>query len=127
MSFLLDPPALFLLGLLAGTLYRRSRVFGSSVFRRTTVLNALTAFEVVVVLVFLAYSALLYLNVIYFPWPFPKMYNGIDWMLNSGLQLNLPRTPATDLVGLLIFATYPFWMWLGTRLAFAGFNLRNSS
>ena len=117
MSFLLDPPILFLLGVLTGAVLRLTRVFGNSIFRRTNTLNALTGFELIVTFVFWIYSGLLYLNVIYFPWPFPRLYNGIDWMLNSGLPLNLSRTPTTDLVGLVIFATYPLWMWLGTRLA----------
>jgi hypothetical protein len=125
-SFLLDPPALFVLGLLVGTLYRLTRVFGSSVLRRTPTLNVLTAFNVIVIVVFWVYSGLLYLNVIYFPWPFPKLYDGINWMLNSGLPLSLSRTHTTDLVGLVIFATYPFWLWLGTRSASTGFKLSKS-
>ncbi len=122
MSFLLDPPALLVIGLLGGVLYRLTRVFLDRVFGRNSTLKALRTFEAIVTLAFWVYSALLYLGVIYFPWPFPRLYDGIDWMLNSGLPLQLSRSRTTDVIGLAIFAIYPFWIWLGRRLALTGLN-----
>jgi len=66
---------------------------------------------------------LLYLNVIYFPWPLPRWYQGSNWMLNSGLPLGLTRTPTTDVAALAIFATYPVWFLIGTELGKAGHRL----
>ena len=80
-------------------------------------------FGALVVAVFWAYSALLYLNVIYFPWPLPHWYGGTDWMLNSGLQLGLARSATTDALAVAVFATYPVWFYLGTELGLAGHRL----
>ncbi len=73
-----------------------------------------------IVSIFWAYSALLYLNVIYFPWPLPRWYGGTNWMLNSGLPLGITRNTSTDLAALVIFATYPVWFYLGAELGRAG-------
>jgi hypothetical protein len=78
---------------------------------------------VVVVIIFWAYSALLYLNAIYFPWPLPRWYGGTDWMLNSGLPLGLARSTTSDLLAVVVFATYPLWFYLGTELGLAGHRL----
>jgi hypothetical protein len=122
-SFLLDPPALLIIGFIAGKAYYLMMAFGDRIFTRGSSKRNLLIFGVVVVLVFWAYSSLLYLDVIYFPWPFPRWYGGIDWMLNSGLPLGLTRTSSLDVVGAVIFATYPIWFYIGTELALAGRSL----
>lgn len=124
MSFLLDPPALLLIGFLAGKIYSLSIAFGDSFFRKGMTKRALVAAGILTILIFWIYSSILYVDAIYFPWPFPKLVGGNDWMLNSGLPLSLTRTPATDVIGVVIFATYPFWFYLGTQLGIAGINLR---
>lgn len=124
MSFLLDPPALLLIGLLAGKIYSLTTAFGTTFFRRGPTKTALTVVGALVILIFWVYSSLLYIDVINFPWPFPRMFGGIDWMLNSGLPLGLTRTSATDIIAVVIFATYPFWFYLGAQLGIAGINLR---
>lgn len=73
--------------------------------------------------IFWAYSAALYLDVIYFPWPLPYWYAGTSWMLDSGLPLGLARSAASDVAAVVIFATYPLWFFLGTELGKAGHRL----
>lgn len=100
MSFLLDPPALVLIGVLIGR-YVRPRSRG----------NRLAAG---VVVAFLAVSSLLYLDVL--PWWLGEWMSGTDWMLNSGLGTNLTRQPGTDVLAVVLFAAYPLWMKLGLDL-----------
>lgn len=52
-------------------------------------------------------------------WRLCRARSGRDWMLNSGV-LNLDPDRAgtpTHLVSGALFATYPFWLWLGLRHA----------
>ena len=123
MSFLLDPPALLLIGFIAGKVYYLASAFGGRVLSRGSLRRELVLAGTAVVALFWAYSASLYLNLTYFPWPLPRWYGGTDWMLNSGLPLGLSRTAETDLVALLIFATYPLWFYLGSELGRAGHRL----
>jgi hypothetical protein len=97
MSFLLDPPALVLLGVVLGR-YVPSR-------RRRLRLAAGA------VVLFLAVSTLLYLDVV--PWWLGGWMSGSDWMLNSGLDTDLRRQPGTDVLAVVLFAAYPLWMKLG--------------
>lgn len=138
MSFLLDPPILLLIGLLAGKVNYLTMIFDDSLFTRGKRIDLLqTGHEVflasgwnllviglIVNAVFWSYSSLLYTDVIYFPWPLPKLFEGSDWMLNSGLPLGLQRTQATDIAAVIIFASYPFWYWLGNRMGLAGMKIR---
>lgn len=120
MSFLLDPVALVLLGFVSGKAYYLLSVFGDRVLRRGVLKKELLVAGAVVVAVFWIYSALLYVGTIYFPWPLPRWYGGIDWMLNSGLPLGLTRSPASDVLALVFFAAYPVWFYAGTRLGLSG-------
>ena len=120
MSFLLDPIALLLLGFVAGKAYYLLSAFGDRILRRGALRRELLICGAVVVAVFWLYSSLLYLNVIYFPWPLPRWFGGIDWMLNSGLPLGLARTSTSDLLAVVFFAAYPLWFYAGTRLALSG-------
>lgn len=124
MSFLLDPLALLVIGILAGKVYSLTVAFGDNFFRRGMVKRALIVVGILATLVFWIYSSLLYVDAIYFPWPLSRLVGGNDWMLNSGLSLGLTRTTASDFVGGLLFATYPFWFYLGTQLGIVGINLR---
>jgi hypothetical protein len=114
------------IGFVAGKIYYLALAFGDRVFSRGGARDGLVAAGVATVSVFWAYSALLYLDVIYFPWPLPKWYGGADWMLNSGLPLGLSRNGTTDVAAVVIFATYPFWFFLGTELGKAGHRLAQS-
>ena len=44
-------------------------------------------------------------------------------MLNSGLPLGLARSATTDVLAVVVFATYPVWFYLGTELGLAGHRL----
>jgi hypothetical protein len=123
LSFLLDPPALVIIGFVSGKAYYLLLAFGDRLFSRGAAKKQLLLFGAAVVAIFWAYSALLYLNVIYFPWPLPHWYGGTNWMLNSGLPLGISRSPTTDVLAVIIFATYPLWFYLGAELAKAGHRL----
>lgn len=126
LSFLLDPPALLLIGFLAGQVHYLIVVFGDRIITRGASRRNLAIFGVAAVVIFWAYSALLYLGVTYFPWPFPRWYGGTEWMLNSGLPLGLAQTSATDIIAVVIFATYPLWFYFGTKLGLPGARLSST-
>lgn len=126
LSFLLDPLALILIGFIAGKLYYLLVVFGNGIFKRGALKNGLIVVGAVVVVIFWTYSVALYLNVIYFPWPFPLWYTGTDWMLNSGLPFGLTRSLVSDLAAIVMFTLYPFWFYFGSELSLAGLRLTKS-
>jgi hypothetical protein len=115
MSFLLDPFALLLIGYLAAKVNYLALIFEQHIHRRGQLRRNLFIVGGVVVPVFWLYSSLLYLDVIPFPWPLARWFGGTTWMLNSGLPLGLIRTPVTDGAAFLVFASYPFWYYLGTK------------
>ncbi len=112
-----------MIGFLAGKVYYLALAFGHRVLSRGEVRKGLLIAGAVTIFVFWVYSALLYVGSLYFPWPFPMWVGGTNWMLNSGLPLGLARTPTTDLVAVVIFATYPIWFYLGTELGKSGHRL----
>ena len=120
MSFLLDPLALLFLGFVSGKSYYLLAVFGDRLLRRGSLKKELLLAGMTTVAIFWAYSALLYVSVIYFPWPLPRWYVGTDWMLNSGLPLGLTRTSGSDVAAIILFAAYPLWFYAGTRLGLSG-------
>lgn len=138
MSFLLDPAILLLIGLLAGKVNYLTMIFDERFFSRGKRFKFLPpgyelflasgwnlfVIGVIVNSIFWSYSLLLYIDLIYFPWPLAKLFDGSDWMLNSGLPLGLQRTQVTDIAAVIIFASYPFWYWLGTRMGLAGMKIR---
>ncbi|MFP4530758.1 MAG: hypothetical protein ACLFNC_05640 [Halodesulfurarchaeum sp.] len=97
MSFLLDPPALVIIGVVIDR-YIDARS------RRNRLAAGVVAMFVVV-------STLLYLDVL--PWWFGEWMSGSDWMLNSGFDTDLTREPGTDVLAVVLFASYPLWMRLG--------------
>lgn len=100
MSFLLDPPALVILGMLLDR-------YVESVDRRNLIAAAIVG-------AFLVVSSLLYLDVL--PWWWGGWIAGSDWMLNSGLPVDVKREPGIDILAVLMFAAYPLWMRLGLDL-----------
>jgi hypothetical protein len=106
MSFLIDPP----------WLYATGRLYGRAMPERTPVARAV---HTATAGAFLATSISLYLDR---PWTRPiwrlcRAESGRDWMLNSGVFRFDPRRAGrrTHVVSALLFATYPWWLWLGER------------
>ena len=106
MSFLIDPPWLYVTG----------RAYGRLMPRQTPASRAL---QTATAGAFLATSVSLYLDR---PWTRPiweacHADSGRDWMLNSGvLRIDHRRAGwRTHTVAALLFATYPWWLWLGER------------
>lgn len=100
MSFLLDPPAIVVIGVLLDR-YVEDRPLRDRL-------------AAAVVVAFVVGSGLLYLDVL--PWWWGEWMSGTDWMLNSGLSTNLTRQPGTDVLAVVMFAAYPLWMWLGLEV-----------
>ena len=101
MSFLLDPPVLFVSGLVTGRFVPK----GS---RRRRIAIALLG-------LFYGVSGLLYVDIL--PWWNGRRWTrGSDWMLNSGLNTRLKRTAGADVLAVMLFAAYPLWLWFGMEL-----------
>ena len=101
MSFLLDPPVLFISGLVTGRFVPK----GS---RRRRIAIALLG-------LFYGVSGLLYVDIL--PWWNGRRWTrGSDWLLNSGLNTRLTRTAGADVLAVMLFAAYPLWLWFGMEL-----------
>lgn len=108
MSFLVDPPLLVAGGAAAARLTRGNQ-------------RALRKLEAATLGVFLGTSVSLYFNAPWTDWLARacRAETGRDWMLNSGVfrfEHRRPR-PAVHALAAALFATYPFWFRLGTKLA----------
>jgi hypothetical protein len=106
MSFLIDPPWLYVNG--------RALAKAAPPERRRPLAAATLG-------VFLVTSVSLYLDARWTApiWRLCRARSGRDWMLNSGVfKVDADRagTP-THLVSGALFATYPLWLWLGLRHA----------
>jgi hypothetical protein len=103
MSFLIDPPLLYAAG----------RTTAALPPERAAAASAATA------AIFLGTSISLYLDRAWTRpiWRLCRASSGRDWMLNSGVFRFDHRSPTrcTHIVSATIFATYPFWFWLGYR------------
>ena len=104
MSFFLDPPALFILGML---LYHVSRRYRWSL--KITVLVG----AVVSILIFVGMSSLLYLDIIHWPLPFRE---GSVWMFHTIITgINKSDVPINLVIN--AFLLYPVWHSLGYLFA----------
>jgi hypothetical protein len=108
MSFLIDPPWLYVNGRAYAQLTRE---------RPEPKRDAL--FEAATIATFLGVSISLYQERRWTRpiWRLCRASSGRDWMLNSGvlkLDWRSAGTP-THVVSALIFATYPYWLWRGVR------------
>jgi hypothetical protein len=104
MSFLIDPP----------WLYANGRVLAQAAPPQTRRPLAAATLGV-----FMITSISLYLDRGWTKpiWRLCRARSGRDWMLNSGvLRMDPDRASApTHAVSAALFATYPFWLWLGLR------------
>lgn len=106
MSFLIDPPWLYVNGRLIGA---------------TAPSEHRTRLQAATMALFWGVSIPTYLNR---RWTRPiwrpfRAASGRDFMINSGV-LRLPHERLGGrghLISAMIFLTYPFWLWLGTRHA----------
>jgi hypothetical protein len=101
MSFLIDPPLLFVSGLSLG------RFVPKGSLRRRLALGILGVFYVV--------SGLLYLDKLPW-WDGRRWTRGSAFMLNSGLNTRLKRRAGHDVLAVVLFAAYPLWLWFGMEL-----------
>ena len=103
MSFLIDPPLLYLNG----------EAYARAAPRQAPLLSALT------VAVFWVVSGALYLNQAWTRplWRLCRARSGRDWMINSGVLRVDERGAGAGMhvLAVVIFATYPLWIALGHR------------
>ena len=119
MSFMMDP--LLLLGMgIAGAVLSAKRLHKNFWF--------IYIFSALVLALFYGISVSLYVNMDFVRpmWEMMGAKSGLDWMLNSGvLHLNY-SWPITDpkILGasILLFCTYPFWLYLGVFLGYMLFG-----
>jgi len=112
MSFLLDVISLALIGFFTVNAQRIIVVLQGDVWKHGRSRRFIWAIGAAVTATFITVSSLLYLDII----PFFTI-KGSDWMLNSGLPLNLQRSSATDIIAVVIFLSYPGWFQLGVLSA----------
>jgi hypothetical protein len=102
-SFLIDPP----------WLYANGRAYAKLAPEHGTALGVAT------VGAFWAVSLSLYANKRWTRpiWRLCRAEDGRDWMLNSGVFRFDHRNagPVTHAASAALFASYPFWLWLGLR------------
>jgi hypothetical protein len=108
MSFLIDPPLLYA----SGRAYAHATSDDPNPVRDAAIAAATMA-------LFWGVSISLYQNRRWTKpiWSLCRAKSGRDWMLNSGvLHLEHERSgKVTNAVSAAIFATYPYWLWLGLR------------
>lgn len=103
MSFLLDPPALFILGIL---LYFGGNKLGLERLARITI-------GILIVLTFISFSLLLYADI--FRCVFPVICNGMsgsEFMFHSNIT-GIYKKDVPFLLVILLFVLYPVWIFLG--------------
>ena len=103
LSFFIDPPALFILGMY---LYHVSRRYKWSL-RSTVILGA------VISVLFVGISSLLYMDVI--PWPLPYSMGSV-WMFHTNIT-GIEKTDVPLFVVVSMFLLYPLWHSLGYVIA----------
>lgn len=104
MSYFLDPPALFLLGVILYYLSRRLKWDG----RVTVIMGTFVSF-----VLFLGGSTLLYLDII--DWPLPPT-EGPVWMFHSNYT-GIAKADVSLSLAVLMLLVYPGWMMMGYLLA----------
>ena len=119
-SFLLDVPALVILG--AAEVYACVRW----IYKRTKRRYALPVMALCTLAIFWGWSLALYLELpgARWMWTMCGAESGRDWMINSGI-LNLNWQGAgviTHLISGALLMLYPFWLWLGVQVGFILFG-----
>jgi uncharacterized protein (DUF362 family) len=107
MSFLLDPPALFVIGFV---LYYAGKKLGLERLAKITI-------GLIIVVSFILFSVLLYAEI--FRCVFPvicRTMSGSEFMFHSDIT-GIYKKDVPLLVVILLFAIYPVWIYLGYALA----------
>ena len=104
MSFFLDPPALFILGMLLYHVSRKSR---------WSLRSNILAGTLISILLFVGTSSLLYLDVISWPLPYRE---GSVWMFHTFIT-GINKTDVPVSLVTLMFILYPVWHSLGYIIA----------
>lgn len=102
MSFILDPPALVLLGAVVYVVSKRVRL------RRVWQYVA----GIVIIGAFIGVSGLLYLDVIRWHIPFVIDMKGSEWMFHSNIT-GIYKEDVPLVLVIVMFALYPLWYYLG--------------
>lgn len=104
LSFFLDPPALFLLGIIV---YYFSKRFKWSFYTTATMMGVIS------VGFFLIGSTLLYVDVV--AWPLPPTQGSV-WMFHTNLT-GIAKADVSVALAVLMLLLYPLWHFLGYVLA----------
>ncbi len=104
MSFFLDPPALFIIGVVLFVLRKR---YGWKI-QNVTIIGGFIAF-----ILFMGGSALLYLDMV--RWPLPDQ-KGSVWMFHTDIT-GISKAAVPIVVAVVMLLIYPLWLYLGHQLA----------
>jgi hypothetical protein len=104
MSYFLDPPALFLLGMLIYYISRRLNWDGKA----TVLLGAFVSF-----ILFMGGSTLLYLDIV--DWPFPPTQGSV-WMFHTNYT-GIAKGDVSLILAVFMLLLYPGWLMLGYLLS----------
>jgi hypothetical protein len=102
MSFIIDPPLLFLSGLFiffAGKRLEWNR-------------HAKIVVGIIIVFTFVVYSSLLYANVFRFVFPFIGGIKGSEFMFHTNLT-GISKAHVPMILVVVLFLLYPFWIFAG--------------
>src|SRR5512137_877952 len=106
MSFLIDPPLLFLSGLAIYFIGKRLE------WNR----HAKIVVGIVIALIFIIFSSLLYADIIRCTFPFFSGLKGSEFMLHSNYT-GITKSMVPAIVVVFLFLLYPIWIFAGYSLA----------
>ena len=102
MSFLIDPPLLLLSGLAIYLLGKRMK------WSR----HAKIVIGLAIALIFIIFSALLYMDIIRCTFPFFSRLSGSEFMFHSNIT-RITKSMVPEIVVLFLFLLYPVWIFAG--------------
>lgn len=102
MSFVIDPPLLFLSGLVIYFLGQKLE------WNR----HAKIVVGIAILLTFIAYSALLYADIFRCVFPFFSGMSGSDFMLHTNIT-GISKADVPSIIVVILFILYPFWIFFG--------------
>jgi len=104
MSFIIDPILLIGFGILIAYLNRRYNANISLYF-------------LAIIIIFYLVAGTWYFDLVDSTMIMPGYTGGSDFMLNSWIfGHEFQRNPSTDFLAILVFLTYPLWLYLGVNM-----------